>query len=67
MLRVVDRLIPFDRTGSRRPVSCQSLRLVSCHRQALRLVLSPIAVEPHSSPLAIADEGQWKGMSLQKT
>ena len=66
MLRVVERLFSSDRTGSGRLVPCQSLRLVSWAWRALRPVLIPPAGESHSFPLAIADEGQWKGMSLTK-
>jgi len=67
MLREVERLFFCGRTGSGRPVPCQSLRFVSCSWQALRSVLIPIARESLSFPLAMAIEGQWKGMSLQKT
>ena len=66
MLRLVERLFLYSRTGSGQPVPCQSLRLVSCSWQALRSVLSPIACESLSFPLALAHEGQWKGMSLTK-
>ena len=66
MLRVVERLFLCDRTGSVRPVPRQSLRLVACAWQALRSVLIPIACESHSIPLAIAHEGQWKGMSFRE-
>ena len=66
MLRVVERLFSSDRTGSGRPVPSQSLRLVSWAWRALRPVLIPPAGESHSFPLAIADEGQWKGMSFRE-
>jgi len=66
MLRVVERLFLCDRTGSGRPVPCQSLRLVSCAWQALRSGLIPFACECRSFPLAMAHEGQWKRMSLME-
>jgi hypothetical protein len=69
MLRVVEKLFSLCRTSSGRPVSCQSpdeplSGLVSCARQALHSVLMPIACESYSFPLAVVDEGQWKGMSF---
>ena len=64
MLRVVERLFLFYRTGSGRPVPRQSLRLVSWAWQALRSVLMPVARESPSFPLALGDEGQWKGTSF---
>jgi len=66
-LRVIVWLILCGRTGSRREGSRQSLRLVSCPFQALRSVLGPFHSAAPSFPLALADEGQWKGMSLPKT
>jgi len=66
-LRVIVWLILCGRTGSRREGSRQSLRLVSCPLQALRPVLGPDRSGTPSFPLAMADEGQWKGMSLPKT
>ena len=66
-LRVVAWWFPCGRTGSRREGSRQSLRLVSCPFQALRPVLDPPRSAAPSFPLAMADEGQWKGMSLPKT
>jgi len=38
--------------------------LVSCAWQALRSMLIPFACECRSIPLAMAHEGQWKGMSF---
>ncbi len=64
MLGVVERWFSSDRTGSGRPVPCQSLRLVSWAWQTRRAVLVPSARGTHSFPLAMVDEGQWKGMSL---
>jgi len=66
-LRVIVWLILCGRTGCRREGSRQSLRLVSCPLQALRPVLGPFRSAIPSFPLAMADEGQWKGMSLPKT
>lgn len=64
MLRVFERLFSLYRSGSGRPVACQSLRFVSCSWQALLSLLIPIACESNYFPLAIANEGQWKVMSF---
>ncbi len=47
--------------------SRQSLRLVLCPCRAVRSALVRIASVSPSFPLAMADEGPGKGMSLSKT
>ena len=60
----VERVFSLGRPGFERPVPCQSLCLVSWAWQALRPGLICSARDPQSFPLALGDEGQWKGLSL---